>query len=366
MNAKKPASFAKMVVSTAVGAGLLLGATGALAAGKFEGQTLTVGTFGGSWKDRICKYICPKIEAEGGKVQFVTGNPRNLLAKLVAARGQDEPPFDVVEITDATWPLVLAAGFVEKMDPANVPNVADMDAKLHDAYKAANWMTQEGFIVNLEKLKELGVPRPTRYKDLLNPALKGKVTLPDISVNTALTSIAGFAAEKGGDEHNIEPGLELIRDLGVFAFWTSGTQITQMMKSGDVVVAAAHAGWGVRLHDAGVPVGMVHPVVKDKVGLASVGYAGLVKGTKRKALAEFYINELISEGMQEILHTKNGIVPTNRKVQVKYAGSPKRDSSGVPFLMLAPEQIANLYYMDMSAFDMKHWVRKWNRIVGSR
>ena len=349
-----------------LGAGLVLGAAGAAAAGKFEGQTLTVGTFGGSWKDRICEYICPKIEAEGGKVEFVTGNPRNLLSKLVAARGQDEPPFDVVEITDSTWPDTLRADFVEKMDPANVPNVADLDPNLYDEYKAANWMTQEGFIVNLEKLEELGVERPTRYMDLFNPALKGKITLPDISVNTVLTSIAGFAAEKGGDEHDIEPGLELIRDLGVFAFWNSGTQITQMMKSGDVLVAVAHAGWGVRLHDAGVPVGMVHPIVKDRVGLASRGYAGVVKGTRHKAAAEFYINELISEGMQEVLHTRNGIVPTNSKVQVKYSGKPKLDSTGVPFLMLSPDQIANLYYMDMSAFSMKDWTRKWNRIVASQ
>ena len=271
MKAKKRASLPALLATMALGAGLVLAAAGAAAAGKFDGRTLTVGTFGGSWKDRICEYICPKIEAEGGKVEFVTGNPRNLLAKLVAARGQDEPPFDVVEITDATWPVVLAAGFVEKMDPANVPNVADLDSNLYDEYKAANWITQEGFVVNLEKLEALGVERPTRFTDLFHPALQGKITIPDISVNTVLTSIAGFAAEKGGDEHNIDPGLELIRDLDVFAFWSSGTQITQMMKSGDVVVAIAHAGWGVRLHDAGVPAGMVHPIVKDRVGLASLG-----------------------------------------------------------------------------------------------
>ena len=366
MTTNRRESLPRLLATVAVGAGLVLGAAGAGAAGMFEGQTLTVGTYGGSWKDRLCEYICPKIEAEGGKVEFVTGNPRNLLSKLVAARGQDDQPFDVVEITDATWPVVLAADFVVKLDPANVPNVADLDPNLYDEYKAANWMTQEGFVVNLEKLKELGVERPTRFMDLLNPALKGKVTIPDISVNTVLTSIAGFAAEKGGDEHNIDPGLELIKELDVFAFWTSGTQITQMMKSGDVVVAIAHAGWGVRLHDAGVPVGMVHPIVKDKVGLGSRGYAGVVKGTKNKTAAEFYINELISEEMQEILHTKNGIVPTNGKVQVKYSGQPKLDSSGVPFLMLSPDQIANLYYMDMSAFDMKDWTRKWNRTVASQ
>ena len=363
MKTTKHTSFPKLLTAVALGAGLVLGAVGAAAAGKFEGQTLIVGTYGGSWKDDICEYICPKIEAEGGRVKFVTGDPHNLLSKLVAAQGQGNQPFDVVEITDVTWPVVLAADFAEKMDPANVPNLADLDPKMYDEYKAANWITQEGFVVNLKMLKELGVERPTRFMDLFNPALQGKITFPDISIDTVLTSIAGFAAEKGGDEHNIDPGLDLIKDLGVFAFWTSGTQITQMMKSGDAAIAIAHAGWGVRLHDAGVPVGMVHPIVKDKVGLASRSYAGVVKGTKRKAAAEFYINELVSEGMQEILHTKNGIVPTNRKVQIKYSGKPKLDATGVPFFMLSPDQIANLYYMDMSALNLEDWTRKWNRVV---
>ena len=366
MSTGKSVSLPSLLKVAAVGAGLLISAAGASAAGRFDGQTLTVGTFGGSWRDRVCEYICPKIEAEGGQVEFVTGNPRNLLARLVAARGQDEPPFDVVEISDATLPLFLAAGFLERMDLANVPNVADLDAGLYDEYKVVNFLTQEGFIVNLETLEELGVERPTRYSDLLNPALRGKIIFPDISVKTSVMSIAGFAAENGGDEHNIEPGLELIRDLGVFAFWTSGTQLTQMFRSGDAAVAVAHAGWGVRLHDAGMPVGMVHPEVRDRVGVAGLGYTGVVMGTRHKAAAEYYINELISEAMQEILHTRNGIVPANRKVQIKYAGNPKLDSSGVPFLMLAPEQIANLYYMDMSAFDMRDWSRQWNRIVGSR
>lgn len=362
MRTIRPYMVRSLLGAVTFGVGLVLAAA-AGAAGKFEGQTLRVGTFGGSWKDRVCEYICPKVEAEGGKVEFVTGNPRILLSKLVAARGQDDPPFDVVEIVDSTWPDTLKAGFVEKIDHANMPNLADLGANMVDEYKAANWITEEGFIYHIEKFKELGIARPTRFSDLLDPKLKGKVSFPDINVNTALNPIVGFAAEEGGDERNIDPGLAQIKKLDVFSYWNSGTQITQMFKSGDILAAVTHAGWGVRLQDAGVPVGMVHPLVKGKVGMASRGYAGVVKGTKNKSAAEFYINELVSEGMQEILHTKNGIVPTNKKVQQKYSGEPKLDVDGQPFLLLSPEEIGNLYYMDWSDFNMKDWTRKWNRTV---
>ncbi len=355
-------SLAGLLAGAAFAVGVLT-ADGAAAAGqRFDGVTLTVGTFGGSWKDRINGYIGAKFEALGGEILYVSGNPRILLSKLVAARGQ-EAPFDVVEIVDSTWPDTLKGGFVQKLNLDNIPNTKDLDPNMYDEYKVANWITEEGFIYHIEKFKELGIAKPTTFSELMNPKLKGRVSFPDINVNTALNPIVGFAADNGGDENNIDPGLKAIKELDVFAFWNSGTQITQMFQSGDIWVAIAHAGWGVRLHDAGIKVGMVHPQVKDRVGMASRGYAGVVNGTKNAEAAEFYINLLVSEEMQEILHTKNGVVPTNRKVQVKYADQPKLDANGAPFLLLSPEQIGNLYYIDWSNFNMSEWTDKWNRMV---
>jgi len=62
----------------------------------FEGVTLRVATFGGPWRDDLAKNLSPKIEALGGKVEFVIGSPQDNLAKLIAARGR-EAPFDVIE-----------------------------------------------------------------------------------------------------------------------------------------------------------------------------------------------------------------------------------------------------------------------------
>jgi putative spermidine/putrescine transport system substrate-binding protein len=354
--------FVRSSIAIALVFAVIAGFSAAASAQKFNGVTLTVGTFGGSWKDRLCKFICPKFEAEGGKIEFVTGNPRILLSKVVQARGQ-AAPMDVMESVDSIWPETKAAGLVAKLNLGNIPNTSQLNKKMYDDFRVANWITQEGFIFHIEKFKEMGIPRPTKFEDLFNPKLKGRVSFPDINVNTAINPIVGFAAGAGGDENNIDPGLKKIKELDVHSFWNSGTQITQMFKAGDIWVAIAHAGWGVRLNDAGVPVGMVHPVVKDKVGMASRGFATVVKGSKNQAAAEWYINQLVSEGMQEILHTKNGIVPTNEKIQEKYAGSPKTDPSGEPFLMLSPKQIANLYYMDYSNFKMQEWTKKWNRMV---
>ena len=71
-----------------IGAAMLaLGASlsGQVLAGEFDGVTLKVATWGGSWKENIEKKIVPKFEAMGGKIEFVTGSPQSNLAKLIAA-----------------------------------------------------------------------------------------------------------------------------------------------------------------------------------------------------------------------------------------------------------------------------------------
>ena len=52
------------VISAFIAAALV--AAPANAGKRFEGVTLTVGTFGGSWKDRINGYVGKKFAEEGG------------------------------------------------------------------------------------------------------------------------------------------------------------------------------------------------------------------------------------------------------------------------------------------------------------
>ena len=329
---------------------------------RFEGVTLVVGTFGGSWKDRINEYIGREFTALGGTLSFVEGNPRDLLAKLVAARGQ-AAPMDVVEVVDTTWPLIDKAGFAATLNLDNIPNVKHLDESMYDDGKVANWITEEGFILLGEKFKELDIAVPTKFTDLVNPKLAGRITFPDINVNTAINPIVGFAINTGGDVDNLASGLEAIRDLQVHSFWNSGTQVTQLFQTGDIWAAIAHAGWGVRLFDAGVPVCMVHPVVGSNRGMISRGYAAVVANSEQAEAAEWYINMLVSEEMQTILHTQNGVVPTNTLVQSKYAADPKLDACGNPFLLLSPEEIGNLYSIDYDKLDMEGLIDQWNRTV---
>ena len=220
-----------IVATTAAALAALVVAAPVAAEGRFEGVTLTVGTFGGSWKDRLEEYMTPKFEAEGGKIEFITGNPRNLLSKLIAARGQDAP-MDVIEIVESTMADLREGEFLVPYNKDNIPNLANLDPSRYNDLQVGRGLTEFGIIYYIEKFEEAGIPQPTRFSDLLNPKLAGKVGLPDVSMEPAVSLVVGFAVEFGGDERNIDPGLEKINEIDVFSYFSSGPQATQMFDSG--------------------------------------------------------------------------------------------------------------------------------------
>jgi putative spermidine/putrescine transport system substrate-binding protein len=331
-------------------------------AGMYDGQKLTVATFGGSWRDRINKIVGEAIRNEGGTIDFVVGGPTDFLAQMIAARGQ-KPPFDVVEMTDDRWRDALEGGFVQKLDLSKIPNTAHMDPNLFDDYKVGNWIVLEGLVFHIEKFKELGLPRPTSFSELDHPKLRGKLHMADASNFTGLYTIAVLAHENGGSEADIQPALDKIKKMDFHSYGLSAVTVNQMMKSGELYATFAHCGWAVRQHDAGIPSGCVHPVVNGKRGAPAVGYAALTKDSANVELAHFYINELIGFDMQELFHVKNGIVPVHGKVLEKYYKNPKVDSSGVPFLILDPKEVANFWYLDYSKHSPKEWQRAWDRTL---
>ena len=354
-------SSVSLVSAAAMALGLFTAAPPANA-GMFDGVTLTVATFGGSWRDRIKLIVGKAFEAEGGKIEFIVGGATQNLPSMIAARGQ-KAPFDVMEVTDDLWGSFVEGDFVQKLDLSKVPNTADIDPNLFDDFKVGNWIVLEGLVYNIEKFKELGLPRPTTFSELDHPKLKGKLHMSDVSAFTGLYTVSVLAYENGGSESNIQPGLDKIKSMDMHSYAQNAVTVNQMMKSGELLATFAHCGWAVRQHDAGIPSGCVHPTVNGKRGAPAVGYAAIAKGSENVAAAHFYINELVGFEMQELFHVKNGIVPVNKKVLDKYYRSPKLDSEGVPFLILDPKEVANFWYLDYSKYDPKTWQRAWDRTL---
>jgi putative spermidine/putrescine transport system substrate-binding protein len=331
---------------------------GAASAGQFDGVTVRFGTFGGKWRDIVEGHVARAFEKEGGKIEYVLGQPANNVAKLIAARGQ-EPPFDLLETMDNFLPQLGVGNFTEKLDLTQLPNLGQLDKSMYDSAKVMIWITEEGIIYNRQKFVEAGISAPKRYLDLADPRLKGKVSLPDISAGGAIPAIVGMSYEGGGSEADIGPGLELVKKIAPGSFWSSSSNLQTMLANGDVWAAAAQAGNVQRLKGK-VDLGIVFPpVTQGKGGVLKQGYLVKIKGGKNTNAIEWIINQFLSKPMQIAVLTEGGQVPVHKGALAELQANPEYS-----FLRLSAEDFAKMYSVDFAKVNEAAYVQRWNRTIG--
>jgi putative spermidine/putrescine transport system substrate-binding protein len=330
---------------------------------RFDGITLRVATWGGGNRDFVHEKVGVELEKRGAKVEYVAGSPPENLAKLIAARGRPAP-FDVVEMIDSVAPDFVEGGFLQKIDLTAVPNTKFLKSFQFDDFKVANWVTQEGIIYNATKFKELGIPAPTKYSDILNPKLRGKVVFPDVGTGGWVHAIVGMSMAAGGSEANIDPGLGAIKDLHARSYFSGSgeTEYTEF-KNGDIWAAPMHAGWAIQMHKRGITtVKSSHLAMGQKRGMVKHGYWGVIKGTPAARAAEFFINTYISADVQEHMTKNRGLVAVNAEAQKRLQSDPLLSE----MLLLKPEEIANVYVVDFSKVKLPEWTDKWNRMIAGK
>ena len=349
------------LLGAAVGATAIALSLGTAVAGEFDGVTLVVGTWGGSWKKVQEDYIVPQLVAKGMKIEFVTSSPHDNLAKLVAARGRDVP-IDVMEVSEALVPAIEEGKFAAKIDHSLVPNKANMPASLFDENMFVTLTSQAGVCYEKQKFADNGIPVPQTFQDLTHPKLKRKVAFPDITSGPGLSSVAMLAYAAGGDVTNITPGLELIKQIDPFTYWKRGSANVTHMETGDIYAAIVHAGWCVRMKNAGLNVAMAHPKIDDDhTGAASITLMIVVSGTKVAKAATAYLNKYIGEEYQFQLAKKTGIVPVNKHAIARMQEDPLLQE----MMILDREKMDRMLTFDFSKIDVSAWTDEWSRTVAT-
>ena len=331
----------------------------AAAEGQFAGQTLRIGTFGGTNADAIRAAVGDTFATAGARLEFVIGSPQDNMAKVIAANGHGDPPMDAFEILGAMVPELLALKLLADLDYSLIPNAQALAPAQRQARLVAIWTTQEMIVCNAAKLAEHGIPLPTSLTDLTDPRLRGRVMIPDITSGGGLEAVGAFAITAGGDETNIDPGLQLIHRIPDLRLWKAGGEVITAFKSGDIWVAIAHAGWAVRTEYAGVKVVSVPAKLGTHVGLIKEGWMGIVRGSRQAALAAFYINAYLDAATQFQMTVKTGTVPVVPAARTKLADVPVVQDE----MILDPARIALMTRIDYAKVDLADWNDRWNRII---
>jgi putative spermidine/putrescine transport system substrate-binding protein len=352
----KPKAALRMAAMAGV-AMSLLSAT-ADAQQRFDGVILRVATYGGGWDKAVHDFAGVQLEKLGAKVEYVTGTPRDSLAKLIAAKGRPAP-FDVVEMADNTWVDTHEGGFLQKINLDKIVNKKDLLPSQYDEYKVASWNTQEGIIYNVEKFRELGIPVPQRYSDLLHPKLSGKVSVIDIAPAGSVQLLVGAATDAGGSVENLDAGFQWLRQVNAFKFWKVGAEAVTLLQTGDIYAATMHAGFAVQTRRNGMPTAFVHPQVKNHKGILKEGWLGVVKGTKNAEAAEFFINAYIDTETQLNLAKRRGVVPVNGAARAQLGDDPVLKD----IFLLSQNDVANMLQVDFTKIDLGAVTQKWTRTV---
>jgi iron(III) transport system substrate-binding protein len=254
-------------------------------------------------------YIKKFEEKTGIKVNWVRLSAGEALARLEAEKSNPQVSLWFGG-SESEYIAAARKGLLEPYRPK-----VDFDFASNQRDPNWNWVGfyfgAIGFAANEKYFKEKGLKIPQTWEDLLDPSLKGKISMAfPYTSGTAYTVVAALLQKYGE-----EKGWDYIRrlDQQIHHYNKSGSAAVTQVGLGEVAVGISFS------HDilkkgkrSGYPVALSVP----SDGTASeIGAMAVVKGAREPELARRFIDELLSAEAQNALQEFSR-VPLNPKAAV--------------------------------------------------
>ncbi|WP_319406605.1 extracellular solute-binding protein [uncultured Desulfosarcina sp.] len=224
-----------------------------------------------TWEGYAPKELMDKFEKETGiTVKPTYSNNEEIIAKLRATRGAGfdlaQPSQDRISSVQAKYKLYQPIDYT-KVDAAQiVPSMLEAVKKNtmvgNKSYAVPHVYGTSGLIVNRKY-----APQASDYKDLLNPAYKGRIsyrlkrpTLIAIAFSMQQDPFVLYANPKSYEKLMERVGEKLIEGKGLVKnYWTNGDALLQSMRSNEVFVAMAWDNGGWKMHAENPDIDFVAP-----------------------------------------------------------------------------------------------------------
>lgn len=299
------------LLAAGTAAGALIGAPAIVRA---QTKTLVTTGYGGLHEKWFRTAVIEPFEKKtGAKIQFKYGAAGEWLTSSIA--NKDEPEIDVPMLS---LPVAMRAitidGIFLDLDPAKIPNAADVDPMFFDLYRrrAVGFNYGDfGICYRADKV----TPAPASWKDLWNPAHAGKLLLPDITAGAVLEVIVIAALVNGGSETNLEPGWAALKQLkpNVLRFFKNNTEPVGLFERAEAQIGAWFSARTYAIKDSGVPMDYAIPREGAPVGVLSFHIA---RNTKVRDLAYEFVNFALSKQAQESFANGVEYGPCNAKAEL--------------------------------------------------
>ncbi len=293
-----------------VGAAAAVAACVVMAASGAAAQELVLGIFGGTFADntRACA-VAPFEKATGAKVRFVLGSSVQNLAKLRATKGS--PEIDVAYMDLAIATQGKGEGLLSALDTAAMANYGAIydNAKDKDGRFVGMMYGASAIAYNPKLVKT----PPTSWHDLWKPEFKGKLAIGDISGTTGIHFVIAASMINGGSQENTDPGFEAIKKLkpSVVMMYSQADQVVPLFEREEIAIAVWYPDRVGAAAAKGLSVATAFPK-EGAIGILPT--VSVPEGAKNKALAQKYIDQVLSAETQKCFAEKQYGGPVNKTV----------------------------------------------------
>jgi putative spermidine/putrescine transport system substrate-binding protein len=320
-----------------------------------DDKTLYLGGSGGSIEQAFRGMILPSFEKQTGwRVEYVTGNSTDLLARLLAQRSNQQ--IDTVFLDDGPMAQAVQLGLCRSLDKAPVyDDLIDL-AKPTNGKSTFMSIVGSGIMYNAAYFTKNKWAPPQSWNDLKDPKYRKKLIIPPINNTFGLIALVAEARLAGGSESNIDPGFKAFeKEVGpnVLAFEPSPGKMSELFQSGQAVISVWGSSRAKVLAGTGFPVTFTYP----KEGGYAIGIATCaVAGGKERPEAQSLIQHMLAPESQRALALAGGLGPVNTKTVL----SPE-ESAGIPY---GPSALA-LKKLDWDEINShrEDWTRRWSREI---
>lgn len=237
---------------------LVLAGCSADGGGQPDADTITVSTFPFGVEEFQEAVIDPFTEKTGIEVVVDTGSNSDRLSQLQVAGGQ--PDVDVMLISDYYAALGQEDDLFQQVDASAVPSLDEIaDFAKEDSYLGPAYSYQlNGTMYSTDELTADEAAQWSLYGE---KGVSGRVALPDISVTAGQLMVSGVADEYGDGPYDIDAALDQLGEWapGVLQFYSSSTEVTNLLTQGEIVAADSLSGFATDLVESGEPIAWTAP-----------------------------------------------------------------------------------------------------------
>lgn len=292
----------------------------ALEKNQFKGETLVVTTWSGPYEKNFRDvFVTPFEELTGAIIDLVPGWSEFITKIQTAPKGT--PPYDVFLGTDRQYIQAKTSGHLEKLRTENLPNWALVWEQLQkmEGYQEKLGAPFDSAYMGMAFRNDMIDFTPSSWQDLARPEFKKKIALDqNFYYNLYL---GGYLSRQVNDKgqvtldptDKIYDTMKTLAASNVYKWYSSGAEFISLLERGEVAGGYYWSGTLYAKKDGGLDISITLP----KEGtVAYLDYLCVLKGTKKRDLAEAFINYCLStEAMTRFVAIQKNSV-SNRNAQV--------------------------------------------------